>query len=182
MDLMRVENSAGESVLGNLIADAQRVALGTDFAFVNPGGIRVDLLKGPVTFGKLFTIQPFGNSLVQLTLTGQQVYDLLNQQWLNQPTPRILKISGLTYIWDNNRPVGDRIVEVQRNGALIDRQARYSVTVNTLLAAGGNNFTVLLQGQSQVGGPIDLNALIAYIRGLSQPFSVGIDGRITRLN
>ncbi len=122
-DLLRTENPAGESTLGNLIADAQQTALGTDSAFMNPGGLRADLLAGPVTFGKLFTVQPFGNSLVRMTLTGQQIYDLLNQQWLNQPFPRILKTSRLTYTWDNNRPIGDRIVEVRRNGAPIDLDA-----------------------------------------------------------
>lgn len=181
-DILVKENVAGESALGNLIADAQRIALGTDFAFMNPGGIRADLLAGPVTFGELFTIQPFGNSLVRMNLTGQQIYDLLNQQWVNQPFQRILKTSGLIYTWDNNRPVGDRIVEVRRNGALIDRQSIFSVTVNNFMAAGGDNFTMLLQGQNQVGGPIDLDALIAYIKSLPQPFSAMIDGRITRLN
>lgn len=182
-DLLRTENSAGESTLGNLIADVQRTALGTDFAFMNPGGIRADLSAGPVTFGELFTVQPFGNSLVQMTLTGQQIYDLLNQQWSpNQPFPRIMKTSGLIYTWDNNRPIGDRIVEVRRNGAPIDRQASFSVTVNNFMAAGGDNFTVLTQGQNQVGGPIDLDALISYAQDLPQPFSAAIEGRIVRLN
>jgi 5'-nucleotidase len=143
IDLLRTENPAGESALGNLIADAQRTAMGTDFAFMNPGGIRADLLAGPVTYGELFTVQPFGNSLVRMDLTGQQIYELLNQQWLNQPFPRILKTSGLTSTWDINRPVGDRIVEVRRNGTPIDRQATFSATVNSFMAAGGDNFTVL---------------------------------------
>ncbi len=181
-DLLRAENPAGESSLGNLIADAQRAALGTDVAFMNPGGIRADLSAGPVTYGELFTIQPFGNSLVRMDLTGQQLYDLLNQQWANQPFPRILKTSGLTYTWDNNRPIGDRIVEVLRNGTPIDRQATFSVTVNSFMAAGGDNFAVLLQGGTQVGGPLDLDALITHIQTLPQPFSTAVEGRIVRLN
>lgn len=182
VDLSRTESPSGESSLGNLIADAQRATLGTDFAFMNPGGIRADLSAGPVTYGELFTIQPFGNSLVRMELTGQQVYDVLNQQWANQPFPRILKTSGLTYTWDNNRPVGDRIVEVHRNGTPIDRHATYSVTVNSFMAAGGDNFTVLLQGRNQVGGPLDLDALITYIQSLPQPFSADLEGRIVRVN
>ncbi len=180
-DLLRAESPAGESALGNLIADAQRTALGTDFAFMNPGGIRADVPSGPVTYGQLFTVQPFGNSLVRMDLTGQQIYDLLNQQWVNQPFPRILKTSGLTYTWDNNRPVGDRIVEVRRNGTPIDRQATFSITVNSFMAAGGDNFTVLLQGRNQAGGPLDLDALIVYIQSLPQPFSALIEGRIVKL-
>jgi len=65
--------------LGNLIADAQRATLNTDFAFMNPGGIRTDVSAGPVTYRDLFAVQPFGNSLVRMTLTGSQIYDLLNQ-------------------------------------------------------------------------------------------------------
>jgi 5'-nucleotidase len=181
-EVVRAENPTGESSLGNLIADAQRAALGTDFAFMNPGGIRADLSAGSVTYGELFTIQPFGNSLVRMELTGRQIYDLLNQQWVNQPFPCILKTSGLTYTWDNSRPIGDRIVEVQRNGTPIDRQATFSVTVNSFMAAGGDNFTVLLQGSNQVGGPLDLDALISHIQSLPQPFSAVIEGRIVRLN
>jgi 5'-nucleotidase len=181
-DILQAENPAGESALGNLIADAQRAAVQADFAFMNPGGIRADIPAGEVTWGELFVVQPFGNSLVKMSLTGQQIYDLLNQQWANQPFPRILKTSGLTYIWDNNRPANDRIVEVRKNGSLLDRSARYSVVVNSFLAAGGDNFTVLLQGTNPVGGPVDLDALIVYIQALTQPFSVAIEGRISRLN
>lgn len=181
-DMTRVESSAGESALGNLIADAQRVAMGTDFAFMNPGGIRADLFAGEVTWGELFTVQPFGNSLVKMTLTGQQIYILLNQQWLNQAFPRMLKTSGLTYTWDNSRPVGDRIVEVRKDGVPITLATNYTVTVNNFLAAGGDNFTVLPQGSNHVGGPIDLDALIEYIESLPQPFAAAIEGRILRLN
>jgi len=79
-NILQTENPAGESALGNLIADAQRAAVQADFAFMNPGGIRADLLAGEVTWGELFAVQPFGNSLVKMNLTGQQVYDLLNPQ------------------------------------------------------------------------------------------------------
>ena len=180
--ILRAENSAGESAMGNLIADAQRAAMGTDFALMNPGGIRADLDAGQVTWGELFTIQPFGNSLVQLELTGEQIVRVLEQQWKGQPFPRILKTSGLTYTWNAALPVGQRIVEVRRSGLPIDLQQVYTVTVNSFLAAGGDNFTVLTEGKNQVGGPIDLDALIAYIQGLEQPFSATIEGRIERLN
>lgn len=182
IDILRAQNAAGESALGNLIADAQRAAMGTDFAFMNPGGIRADLLAGSVTWGELFTIQPFGNSLVKMALTGSQLVTLLEQQWLNQPFPRMLQISGLSYTWDNALPIGARIVEVRQNGTPIDLNATYTVTVNSFMAAGGDNFTVLPLGTNRVGGPIDLDALIAYVRAQGQPFSAVIEGRIVRLN
>jgi 5'-nucleotidase len=104
----RVENAAGESALGNLIADAQRIVTNVQFSFMNPGGIRADLDAGETTWGDLFAIQPFGNDLVSMDLSGAQIDLLLEQQWLNQTTPRILKTSGFTYTWDAARPVGDR--------------------------------------------------------------------------
>jgi 5'-nucleotidase len=88
----------------------------------------------------------------------------------------------LIYTWDNNWPIGDCIVEVRRNGTPMVRQASSAVTVNNFMAAGGDNFTVLIQGQNQIDGPIDLDALIAYIQSLPQPCSAMIEGRIVRLN
>lgn len=182
-DILGVSNSAGESALGNLIADAQRAALNTDFAFMNPGGIRADILAGVVTWGELFTVQPFNNDLVRMNLSGAQIVQLLNQQWQGQAFPRILKTSGLTYLWDNARPVGDRIVEVRDgNGGLLNPAATYSVTVNSFLAAGGDNFSVLSAGTQRQVGPVDLDALEAYIRARPQPFSAAIEGRIQRIN
>ncbi len=181
--MTRSESTAGESVLGNFIADAQRVAMHTDFAFMNPGGIRADLDAGPVIWGELFTIQPFNNDLVKMDLTGAQIVQLLNQQWAGQPFARILKTSGLVYTWDANRPVGDRIVAVQTTaGVLLDPTALYSVTVNSFMAAGGDNFLVLPQGINRVVGPVDLDALVSYVQSLSQPFTVPALGRIQRLN
>jgi 5'-nucleotidase len=98
------------------------------------------------------------------------------------PFPRITSISGLSYTWDQARLVGDRIVEVLQNGAPIDPAGSYSVTVNSFMAAGGDNFVVLPNGTDRLGGPVDLDALIEYVTGLAQPFSAAIEGRITRLN
>jgi len=181
-DLPNAPNSAGESALGNLIADAQRAAMGTDFAFMNPGGIRAAIAAGPVTWGELFTVQPFGNSLVRLNLSGAQIYALLEQQWAGQPFARIMQISGLTYTWDNALPVGSRVLEVRKGGAAIDRAASYSVTCNNFMAAGGDNFTVFTQGAGNVGGPVDLDALISYVESLAQPFGATVEGRIARLH
>jgi 5'-nucleotidase len=181
-DIRRAENSAGESALGNLIADAQRAATGSDFAFMNPGGIRADIFAGDVTWGELFTAQPFGNSLVKMTLTGQAIHDLLNQQWAGQPFARLLKTSGLTYLWDATAPVGNRVVAVHKDGLPIDKTASYTVTVNSFLADGGDNFTVLRLGTERLGGAIDLDALVTYIKVLPSPFMATIEGRIQRLN
>jgi 5'-nucleotidase len=181
--LTRSENAAGESALGNLIADAQRVVSGAQFAFMNPGGIRADLDAGDATWGELFAIQPFSNDLVSMDLTGAQIDLLLEQQWIGQTSPRILKISGLAYTWDAARPAGDRVIEIRdANGAPLDPAASYRVTVNSFMASGGDNFLVLPQGVNRVVGAVDLDALVQYVGSLQQPFSASIEGRITRVN
>ncbi|WP_456307838.1 bifunctional metallophosphatase/5'-nucleotidase [Geobacillus vulcani] len=175
------QNESGESALGNLIADAQRAAMKTDFAFMNPGGIRADIEQGEVTWGELYNVQPFNNQLVKMTLTGAQIRQLLNQQW--QPTQtRMLQISGLRYTWSASKPVGEKVIDIQLpDGTPLKPDAEYTVTVNSFLADGGDGFTVLTHGTNREVGPVDLDALVSYIRGLEQPFSARIEGRINRL-
>ncbi len=182
-DITGEQNSAGESALGNLIADAQRSAFAADIAFTNPGGIRNDIHSGAVTWGALYDVQPFNNCLIKMNLTGRQIYDLLNQQWqkgTDESHQRMLQISGLAYIWDSTLPAGSRIVKIFRNGIPIDPSAEYSVVVNSFLAGGGDGFNVFTNGTGRSTGPVDLDALIAYVRKLPQPLSAQINGRITR--
>ncbi len=179
------QNPAGESALGNLIADAQRAKMGTQFAFMNPGGIRAPIEAGEVTWGELYAVQPFANDLVKMTLTGDQIYALLNQQWQPQSDgsvrTRFLQISGLSYTWSDARPVGNKVVEVRgANGQPLDRAMRYTVTVNIFLAGGGDAFTVLTQGTERSVGPVDLDALVDYVKALPQPFNAAVEGRIVK--
>jgi len=182
-DITRAESPAGESALGNLIADAQRTATQAQFAFMNPGGIRDELRAGEVTWGELFSIQPFANDLVSMDLTGAQIRTLLEQQFPDATTRRVLKTSGLTYRYDANRPVGSRIVEIRdADGNVLGEATLYRVTVNSFLATGGDGFAVLAQGTNRVVGPVDLDALVDYVESLPQPFSATIEGRIQQLN
>jgi 5'-nucleotidase len=186
-DIVRMENEAAESALGNLIADAQRAAMSTDIAFMNPGGIRADISAGQVTWGNLFTVQPFNNDLVKMELSGQQIVDLLNQQWAGQPFARVMKPSGIGYTWDGNGTADhtdDHVVvnSIKVGGSDIDLAATYTVTVNSFMAAGGDNYTVLPQGTNRVVGPVDLDALVNYVSQLPQPINYNIEGRIQRIN
>ena len=173
-------NAAGESEMGNLIADAQRWKTGTDFAFMNPGGIRAGLDAGPVTWGELFTVQPFANDLVAMKLTGLQIRDLLAQQFV---VGRILQVSGLRIVWSDTGapgPSGGNLVSVSRSdGTPLDPAVLYTVTVNSFLAGGGDGFTVLTTGAEPVVGPVDLQALVDYVRQLAQPIDPAVEGRIT---
>src|SRR5574341_1489290 len=179
-DMSRQQNEAGESVLGDLIADAQRWVMDTDIAFMNRGGLHADLHQGTVTWGDLFDVHPFGNRLVALELTGQQLLDVLNQQWLNQPQPRMLQISGLTYEWDGSRPVGDRVTTATVQGRPIDRAQTYTVTVNSYLAEGGDRFPEFSRGKRLREGPLDLEALRAYLQHGPQPVRAPDSNRIVR--
>ena len=107
--------------------------------------------------------------------------DLLEQQWLGQASPRILQISGITYTWSASAPGGSKVSNVRVGGAPLDPAASYRVAVNNFLAAGGDNFTVLTQGTNQVGGPVDLDALITWVQAQSQPLAAPALGRITQV-
>ena len=189
--LSREADAAGESVLGQIIANSQLVATRADedggavIAFTNPGGIRAELQKsadGVVTYADLFAAQPFGNNLVTLTLTGAQIKTLLEQQWLDQPKPRILQVSkGFSYVWDDRRPRGDFVPaeSIALNGRTVDPAAKYRVTVNAFLADGGDGFFVLRTGGEPRSGPFEMQALEAFFKANS-PIGPGPLDRIRR--
>jgi 5'-nucleotidase len=195
-DITETNNTAGESALGDVIADAQLAATssaGTGnavAAFMNPGGIRDDLFlaeitggeaAGEVTFGEAFSVQPFGNSLVTMTLTGAQIDTLLEQQWVGQTSPRILQVSdGFTYTWDASEPDGSKVdaATIAIGGTPITPTGTYRVTVNSFLADGGDNFAVLVDGTDRLGGEVDLDALVTYF-GDNSPVAPGPQDRIT---
>jgi 5'-nucleotidase len=191
--LSRTPNNTGESPLGDIIADAQLAATasvasgGAVIAFTNPGGVRTDIARkegGAVTFADLFASQPFRNQLVTLTLTGQRIKDLLEQQWSDPKRPRILQVSkGFGYAWDNAKGNGERIIaeRMSLNGQPIDPATSYRVTVNNFLAVGGDGFTVLRDGTGWQTGVYDSDALDAYFK-TNSPVGPTAGGRIIRLN
>ena len=171
--------------LGNLIADSQRHVAGTQLAFMNPGGIRTDLAAGELTWGEAYAIQPFGNTLITFTLTGDQVRRVLNQQWQQQGDQiavRFLQISGFGYSWDDTRPIGDKVVDIWlEDGTPMSATARYTAVANEFIATGGNNFTVFTETQDRAVSHLDLDAFVIYVQQLPQPFSAKVVGRIKRL-
>jgi len=191
--LSRTPNTAGESVLGDIIADAQLAATraevngGAVIAFTNPGGVRSDIPRkqdGAVNYGDVFASQPFRNQLVTLTLTGAQIKNMLEQQWHDPKRPRILQVSsGFSYSWDGARPDGERIAadRMSLHGQRIDPATAYRVTVNNYLAVGGDGFTVFTEGIAPLVGVYDVDALYAYFRANS-PIGPATGNRIVRVN
>jgi len=191
--LSHIPDHAGESALGDIIADAQLAATQATakgsamIAMTNPGGIRINVTKkdeGAVSYADLFASQPFRNQLVTLTLTGAQIKNVLEQQWRDPKLPRILQVSnGFSYSWDDARPSGDHVLadSLSLNGARIDPAASYRVTVNNYLSVGGDGFTVLKDGTAPLVGAYDIDALYGYFRA-NGPIGPPPAKRITRIN
>lgn len=169
---------------GRLVADAQWRATrdpalgGAQFALMNPGGVRTDLRCAnnaappcPVTFGEVFTMQPFGNSLVVMTLTGAQLRQMLeDQQRPGRPAPVLLIPSAsLTYRWLAKAEHGQRVQDLKLAGVAINPAADYRLTVNSFLADGGDAFVMLREGRNRLGGELDIDALIAHLKGSPGP-------------
>lgn len=200
-------NAAGEMPAGDLVADDQLQATqpaalgGAVMSFTNAGGVRnpgfaIAGVSYPynVTYGNAFTVQPFGNSLVTMSLTAQQLKDLLEQQFvgcLGQGTQRVMQVSnGVKYSWSASAAPCSKIVDVVltptdvtvtppvvsgapetivANGVVLNPSKSYRVTVNSFMAAGGDGFTTLLGGTNRLGGAQDIDALTAYFAGYKAP-------------
>lgn len=175
---LRSQAASGESALGNLVADSQLAATrdpangGAQIAFMNPGGLRADLTVptggGPITYGQIFTVQPFGNSLVVKSMTGALLKALLEQQWSsgsNTPErPRVLFPSaGFSYSYDLKAPSGSRVSDMRLNGEPVLDGSLYRVTMNSYLASGGDDFSAFRQGTAELGGDLDTEALERYL-------------------
>ncbi|MBC7277152.1 bifunctional metallophosphatase/5'-nucleotidase [Nocardioides sp.] len=193
-DVKRDQSPAGESALGDLIADAQLADQSTVhngqtpvIAFMNPGGIRADLTAanspygeavGDVTYDEAFTVQPFNNYLVSLTMTGQDVYDLLTQQvtGANATTHKILQVSeGFSYEISPSGPVEG---SVKLDGQPIDKAASYRVVTNNFLQGGGDAFEAFTKGTDPYYGGLDIDAFANYLEAGS-PYTPGTLDRIT---
>lgn len=188
----RNRSEAGELPLGMVIADAQLAHADgapetrAEIAFMNPGGVRADLrpldAEGTVTYGQVYSVQPFGSELVTMTLTGAQIDALLEQQWRPKgQSPVLLPSRGFRYVWDAAKPIGERVdpSRITLNGAVIDPARRYRVNVNGFLANGGDGFTVLLAGTERQAFGVDRDALIDYL-GRFGPVAAPSEVRIER--
>ncbi len=170
-----------ESTLGNSVADVQLWAtqeLGTQIAFMNPGGLRADLLgeaegnrkayPSPVTYKQAAGVQPFANTLVAMTLTGEQIAQVLEEQWQpagsSRPFLRLGVSEGFEYTYDPEAPAGERILSMWLGGEQVTSDGTYRVVANSFLAAGGDNFATLAEGADVAdSGRVDLQAMVDYL-------------------
>ena len=195
--ITRQANRAGESALGDVVADAQLASARTNsggavVAFMNNSGIRADLVgsgsgtpgpSSPVTYGELYQAQPFGNTLTTLTMTGDMIRRLLEQQFTRPGTLEdVLQVSaGFSYRYKLTAPAGQHVDpdSLAVDGRKIGAADRVRVVVNDFLVGGGLGFTVLAEGTGRAGGELDIDALTAYFKNHS-PVSPGPQDRIIR--
>jgi 5'-nucleotidase len=176
---------------GDLIADAQLAATSSAqngsavIAFMNAGGVRApgfvaSSYPHDVTYGEAFTVQPFGNSLVTMTVTAQQLKDVLEEQFagcLGQTAQRVMQVSnGFSYSWSSSAAPCQKIVDVTLNGTQIVSSgvvlaptSTYRIECNNFMSTGGDGFAVFQQGSNQVGGAQDIDALVAYLANFVTP-------------
>ena len=194
------QNAAGEQPMGDVIADAMLEATApTDFggavaAFMNAGGVRAGLIfdqlsggeqPGEVTYGEAFTVQPFGNTLVVKTCTGQQIYDVLNQQFNNPAAGSnriMLPSANVRYQWTASPApqIVDGTVSFDGGATFISKTASYRVAMNNFMADGGDNYTVFKSCTDPLGGEIDLDAFARYL-GAHSPVAPPTLNRITKV-
>ena len=165
-----------ESAAADLIADSMLAATrdaadgGAQLALVNATGVRVDLPAGDVRYKDAFAMMPFGNNLVVMTLTGEQLKTVLEQQFgvavragFNRPAV-LAPSQGFTYAVDMKRPKGSRILEMRLNGKPVRPGSKYRVVVNNYLASGGDSISGFTKGTDITDpGIIDIDAMLAWI-------------------
>ena len=187
---LEAPEGAIDTPLARLVADSQLASTrdatrgGAEVAFINSGGVRTSFRPaedGSVTYGQIFALQPFGNTVEVLELTGAQLKQLLEQEFTSDGTGNfrqsfLIPSTGFEYVIDRSAPDGQHVVTMALNGQPIEPDRTYRVAVNNFLQQGGDGFTVLAQGRFVAGGGNDLDALEAFIAGGAQ---ASTEGRVT---
>lgn len=172
------DDRANESNLGGVVANSMVDSVAAtgrpvDFALMNPGGLRADILNndGAVTYREAASVLPFANTLQYSTITGADLKAILEEQWQPAGAPRPYLQLGLsdavTYTYDPTRAAGDRILSIAVNGVLVDPAATFNVVAPSFLMNGGDNFTTL--GTATLGhrddtGLIDLESFVNWVK------------------
>ncbi|RCW65890.1 5'-nucleotidase C-terminal domain-containing protein [Saliterribacillus persicus] len=171
----------GDHGLGNLIADAMKWSMDSDFAMMNGGGIRDHLLEGEVTWGELYNVMPFGNTLMEFEVTGADIYDIIDEQISAQYGPDY-SVSGLKYTWDSS--TFEAIDIMFMDGTLIDEDETYTLAVNNYMGTSAGPIKDL--GKNEIMGPVDLDSFVNYVKHLDtteeNPINIGPEGRIVEVD
>jgi 5'-nucleotidase len=196
-EISRTANEIGESALGDVIADAQLAATrapergGAEIAFMNSGGVRASVTgtvnsdgERRVSYGDLYAAQPFHNQLTVLTMTGDMLRRLLEQQFRTEGNPYILQVTeDFTYSYRRQAPAGQHVVpgSIALHGRPVGPADVLRIEASDFLTTGGDGFTTFSEGTNLTGGQSDVDALVDYVRSHS-PLAPGPRNRITRVD
>ncbi|RYP05647.1 hypothetical protein DL764_003656 [Monosporascus ibericus] len=176
-----------ECTLGDLVSEAllqYRVDGGSDavFAIVNAGGIRASIEQGPITRGEVLTSFPFGNAVVEVTYTGEELWNIFEglvsgvNQYNGEEVSSFFQVStGVKVEYNPDNEVGQRLVRLTVGGSPVDEAAEYVIVTIDFLTGGGDNFlepvddAIVLDTMDEV--------LVRYI-GENSPIDFELDGRI----
>lgn len=175
-EFSRELDESGASAMGQLLADAHLAATtaadkgAAVIALTNFGGVRAALQpgqNGQITFGDIYAVQPFSNNLVTVSLTGDQLRRILEQQFHpNGQEYEMLQVSqGFSYQWDDRKPLGQKIVpgSIKLNGQPLQMAQSYRVTINNFVASGADGFTVFTEATNPLTGGLDVDVLEQYL-------------------
>lgn len=174
-------SNEGDHGLGNLIADAMLYSMDSDFSLMNGGGIRDQLLAGEVTWGNLYNIMPFGNTLMKVDVTGADMYEIINEQLSPQYGPDY-SVGGLKYTWDTS--TNEAIDIMFMDGTPIDENETYTLTINNYMGTSEGPIKDL--GKNVEMGPVDLDSFVDFVKSLNtteaNPIDYAAEGRIVGLD
>lgn len=176
----RADVRGRETNLGNFIADVWRATQGTDIGLQNGGGIRNSIPAGPITLGNVLSVQPFGNTIVTLSVTGEQLRTAMENgvSRVEDGSGRFPQISGMTLVFDGSKEPGSRVVEITVGGQPLDAHRTYSITTNSFVGLGGDGYTVFNEAQNFFDTQfVDADVVADFIREAGT-ISPQIDGRI----
>lgn len=179
-----VELTGGKSVsrtretnLGNLITDGMRAKIGADIAFQNGGGIRAGIAPGQITYRDLLTVQPFGNTLTEIEMTGAQIIDVLDAAAARVGTGGFMQVSGIEVTYNVGTGKAEKVMI---DGEAIDQEKIYKVVTNNFLAAGGDGYALLATLAKYDTGYVDAEVTMEYIQKIGE-VNPALENRITVL-
>ncbi|MFD3448407.1 5'-nucleotidase C-terminal domain-containing protein [Microbacteriaceae bacterium 4G12] len=187
-EIIGKKGDQGETTMGNLVTDGQRIMTGAQLAITNSGGIRDDIKAGEVTWGAAYAVQPFGNQILVKSYTGQQIKDALEQQWSRSDRDVFLQISGFKYTYKKaeNPQAGEprfKVVDMMlADGTPMDMNKTYTVAINEFVAGGGDQFTKFRNGTLVKGDKTDTEIFVSYIEKLTKEgkqVEAAMEGRAT---
>ncbi|WP_433744908.1 5'-nucleotidase C-terminal domain-containing protein [Falsibacillus pallidus] len=174
-----VRGPVGDNALGNMIADGMAWKMDAEMALMNGGGIRADVDAGDITFGDLFAVQPFGNTLAKVTLTGDQLKAVMDSQ-ISQKYGPDFSISGFKYTYDH---ATNKVVSLELpDGTPVDPKEEYTVVVNNYMLDHAAYRIKEFAGDKVENGPTDIDATFEYVKAQTGPIEYYPESRIQEVS